>query len=99
MNTILRFGANYQDPPFFNTSPDKMGYIDISELKLSRDLQAQITKWDETFQLTFCDEYPPDSGFSSEIQLDAHNSEGMALCKRIQAELGEYYIIEFFPIE
>lgn len=94
----LRFGVVYSAPPFFNPGINEMGYVDISDLNLSPGLFLRLEKWNNEFQETFCDDYPPDSGFKKNDDLLAHNALGAELVDLIRNELGSSVSIEFVPL-
>jgi hypothetical protein len=95
MTKCLRFGVVYGAPPVFNPEIDEMGYVDLDDLHLPSKLLARIKKWNDEFQLTFFDDYPPDSGFKTTSDLEQHNSVGAELAELIQKELGSDVLIEF----
>ncbi len=99
MKTIIRFGVSLLAPPFFNANIDQMGHVDISDMGLPKDLEDAVIRWDKCYQNTYCEEYPPDSGFHNNVEVDAHNIEGEALCGQIQAALGSSYEIQFIGIK
>lgn len=99
MKNIIKFGVSLLAPPFFNANVDQMGHIDIDEVGLPRDLEYAVTKWNQSYQDTYCEEYPPDSGFKNNTDIDIHNAEGEALCRQIQVVLGQSYEIQFIPIQ
>jgi hypothetical protein len=95
----FRLGAVYGAPPIFNTDVDEMGYTEPSELHLSPHLLARLDEWNDEFQQTFSDDYPPDSGFISEDDRTRHNARGSELATLLQQELGESVRIEFRPLK
>ncbi len=95
----IKFGVEYGAPPFFNTDVDKMGHIDFDEMGLSNDLLSRIREWDNDFQNTFDENYPPDSGFKSENDVFLHNLEGKEISVLMQKELGKDFLVEFVPLK
>jgi hypothetical protein len=61
----LRFGAVYGAPPIFDPDLDRMGHVEVSELNLPPPFIKDINVWNQEFQNTHCEDYPPDSGFDS----------------------------------
>lgn len=92
----IRFGAVYTAPPMFCSDPDELGYIFPEELGLPESLIKDIYDWDLIFQKTFCDEYPPDSGFHSSQEVVSHNLVGKELAQRVEDVLGVN--VAFIPI-
>lgn len=95
----FRLGVEYGAPPIFQVDVDQMGHIDPVDLNLSKFLLINLNEWDMEFQKTFCDEYPPDSGFKIMDDQDRHNAQGIELAKFLQKELGSHAVIEFFPLK
>lgn len=95
----FQFGVVYGAPPIFNPDLEKMGYVEISELKLPPSLANDINVWNQQFQETFCDDYPPDSGFDSIVRLEQHNVRGAELALLLQKELGCHALVQFIPLK
>lgn len=98
MTKILKFGVEYLAPPLFNTCLEEMGHEELDELGLPESLLNQIKGWDRIFQETFCDEYPPDSGFKTIDEIRIHNEEGLRLCAALQEFFTSRYTVEFVPL-
>ncbi|MBL0319314.1 MAG: hypothetical protein IPP74_08510 [Alphaproteobacteria bacterium] len=81
---ILRFGATYGAPPIFDPGLESMGYVDLADLRISDVLKWQIDLWNQQYQETFSDDYPPDSCFKSLDELIAHNKRGNELSLLLQ---------------
>lgn len=96
---ILRLGVVYGAPPIFDTDIESMGYVELSELCISPSLRAQLKEWNEDFQRTLSDDYPPDSGFKSDADRHRHNSRGERLAALLQLEVGQDIKIEFIPLK
>ncbi|WP_155836871.1 hypothetical protein [Paraburkholderia mimosarum] len=94
----FRLGAVYGAPPIFNPDVDEIGYVKPSDLHVSPHLLAQLDEWNDEFQQTFSDDYPPDSGFNSEDDRKRHNTRGAELATLLQQELGAGVRIEFIPL-
>lgn len=72
--------------------------IGPEKLPISKDLKHDILKWNRIYQSTLDQNYPPDSGFSSEaannLLWSAFQKEGESLFARLKAELeGKYEVI------
>jgi hypothetical protein len=93
----LRLANEYLAGPVFCPDLDQMGHVDIEDLPVSRSLSDKIRMWDDEYQSTFNDEYPPDSGFCSPQEKVRHVNEGCLLAQEMQAELGDSYKIEYCP--
>lgn len=94
----FRLSAVYGAPPIFNADIDEMGYVEPADLGLSPNLIAELDKWNITFQKTFSEEYPPDSGFKSTSERERHNAQGAALALVLQNELGRDSMVQFVPL-
>ncbi len=95
----FRFGAVYGAPPIFNSDLEQMGYIDPSELNLPDSLCKAINTWTQEFQETFCEDYPPESGFDSLEKRTLHNSRGRELALLLQKTLGDDTLVRFIPLK
>lgn len=96
---IFRLGVVYGAPPIFQADVDQMGYVDPVDLNLPRYLLVDLDEWNMEFQKTFCEEYPPDSGFGTVDDRERHNARGVDLAKLLQKELGSDAVIEFLPLK
>lgn len=93
----IKFSASYMESPFFNAELSQMGPVDVREMGLSKELEERVERWDHAYQATLSSEYPPDSKFETNEELEAHNREGLALFQELQKELGEVYEITYMP--
>lgn len=94
MKTI-RFGATYGAPPIFCEDLNYLGYVNLNELRLSKDLIKDINQWDDFYQKTFCSEYPPDSSFKNKLEEEIFVEEGRKLAVRLHNELQDQYIVYY----
>jgi hypothetical protein len=95
----LRLRAVYGAPPIFNPDVDEMGYMEPSCLHLSSHLLARLEEWNREFQQTFSDDYPPDSGFTSDADRNRHNTRGAEIAMLLQQEIGTRVRIDFIPLK
>ncbi len=91
----FRLVSEYLAYPIFCSDLDKMGHVAIDDLPITEYLKSDLRAWDEAFQSTFNDAYPPDSRFESHELQEAHWRQGEELLKRLQDELGDGYRIEY----
>ena len=80
----LRFGAEYGATPIFNLSKENMGHVDVEDLGILKQLSEMIVNWDNQFQRTFNEDYPPKAGLVAErlpspMLLDKKPRPGKAL--------------------
>jgi len=89
----LHFEAEYLSTPLFDHSIESLGAVAPEDLPISQDLRNEINHWNQEFQDTFCDAYPPDSGFStSDAELN-FKRRGAILAERLRIELdGKFQI-------
>lgn len=78
---------------------EEIGHIEIEDLAISIGCKQALEEWNYEFQMTVNDEYPPNSGFSSQKQLNKHIQEGKFLAVALQKELGAEYEITYVPID
>ena len=93
--TSIRLAAEYGASPIFCTDSDQMRHLELDELPISEQLRRLLKDWDEAFQVTFNDEYPPDSRFPSEQEEIYHLKMGQELSIKLREELGEGYTVTF----
>lgn len=62
----LKLLAEYDCWPVWDISGDDTKDINPRLLNISSELVDLLNEWASDFETTFDDEYPPDSGFSSE---------------------------------
>ena len=91
----LRLANEFLAYPIFCPDLEKMGHVAINDLPITECLKSDLRAWDEAYQSTYNDTYPPDSGFASHELLEAHWRQGEELLKRLQVELGDGYRIEY----
>lgn len=95
MNKI-RLSLEYMCSSVWLVFPDG-GLDDIGpdKLPISDNLKHDITKWNRIYQATLDQNYPPDSGFSSEpankLLWEAFHEEGQILFARLKQELDGAY--------
>lgn len=65
------------------------------EIHLSQSLSDRIIEWDDKYQATFNDTYPPESGFKNADDEAAYRQEGMDIRKEITGQLSEEWMIEY----
>ena len=77
-----------------NGPEDEFGPIDPHTLPISQNLLDSILRWDEAFQNTYVDAYPPDSGFKDREMAIRFLAEGDKIFESLRNELmGKYYIM------
>lgn len=96
MNKIsVKFQAAYMEEPVMMKDSDIFHHVDTKYLKVSAELRDAIQAWDDEYQNTLDQNYPPDSAFPS-LEADiAHNEKGRLLARALQEELGEGYLVNF----
>ena len=94
----LRLSLEYECSSVWLVFPDG-GLDDIGpeSLPVSEELKWDIIKWNKIYQSTLDQNYPPDSGFSSdsanELLWKAIDQEGGSLFVRLKEELhGLYHV-------
>jgi hypothetical protein len=90
MNTI-KVMADYECWPLWNGEN-----LDPNSLPLSAYLQEQLAAWAERYDETLLDEYPPESGFSSESEAEQFVDDGRELARMLALELGQEYAVTYF---
>lgn len=94
----ITFGAAYMTSPFFCHDIDDIGPIEIDDVPISSKLREDIRNWDFEYQHTLNEDYPPDSKFPTPDLQILHNTRGFELAFLIQKELGNNFLINFYPV-
>lgn len=79
------------DDAFCNLNPDQM--------KLSDELVESLHAWADRFNRTLNQEYPPNSGFATQQDEDAFETEGLRLFAKLQLELSAEYKVVYYSIK
>jgi hypothetical protein len=72
--------------------------LDISELAVSQSLKNDILLWANTYESTFDEAYPPDSGFSNNSDEKAFESAGVLIWEKMLKEPSLYYAVSYYSI-
>ena len=86
--------ADYHTFPLW--SRDSGDNIGPDDLPISPGLRDALRAWAARYDATLNEEYPPDSGFASAEEEHAFTADGLALARRVAAELGPGYQVEYF---
>lgn len=76
-------------PLWLQDSDDVAANVPPEDLGLPTSLCNQLRQWAACYELTFCDEYPPDSGFASSIDEAAFALRGRELAHMVAGALPE----------
>lgn len=91
----LRLMADFGSYPVWESFDDGgLDNLDHKDLPISDELKCDLTSWEEHYQGTFNEEYPPDSGFSTETEEQTFYREGRMLWQRLRHELGSAFYLE-----
>lgn len=72
--------------------------IPLDTLMISENLRNLIQEWDNRFQGTYNDDYPPDSGFISKEEANQFEKEGIEIWNRLRNELSKSYEVSYYSI-
>jgi hypothetical protein len=67
--------------------------IDPSTLPISKKLQRRLINWSHAYDAALDQNYPPDSGFNTQEEVDAFNAEGVYLENQLRCELGSDFCL------
>ena len=90
MRTI-KLMADYDCWPLWEADPGRAGDIDPNGLPISRSLKDRLVRWASEFDATLDRDDPQQSGFATLDERATFSTEGVALGKALQAELGETF--------
>lgn len=76
--------------PFYNIAP--------KELLLSSSLISQLEDWNTTYQNTFNEDYPPDSGFSTQNAGYAFEKKGIEIWEALISELPSNVNVIYYSV-
>ncbi|MDX0559430.1 hypothetical protein GOC96_16000 [Sinorhizobium medicae] len=91
----LKLMADYHCHPLWEDGGDIVGNVDPASLPISEDLIRRLNSWSAKFDATLDLSDPTNSGFASEALASAFVGEGLALCRALQAELGDGYLVRY----
>ena len=76
--------------PFYN--------IALKELSLSASLIKELEDFDMMYQNTFNEDYPPDSGFSSQSEESAFEKKGIKIWRNMVLELPPEIRVVYYSV-
>lgn len=71
---------------------------DPAETGISEDLASAIEAWEEEYEDTYVPDDPASSGFESDEAKAEFNETGRALARRVAAELGSGWEVDYFDV-
>ena len=89
----LKLMADYQCFPLWEISPGAVGNVDPASLAISSNLIARLNEWAARFDSTLDLDDPMNSGFPSDAAEREFATDGRDLCRALQVELGDGYLI------
>ncbi|WP_248741937.1 MULTISPECIES: hypothetical protein [unclassified Pseudomonas] len=90
---FIKLMPDYECHPLWNISPDEYGDLDPLGLPISDALKSRLKAWATKYDETLDRDYPPNSGFKSEVLEFEFREEGKLLAEALQNELGLGYVI------
>lgn len=67
--------------------------IDPTTLPISKELQHRLLNWSDAYDATLDQNYPPDSGFKNQDEVEAFKVEGVYLESQLRTELGSDFCV------
>lgn len=92
----LKLMAEYGGTVLWHLGGDHVGPVDPDSLEIGRQLKKDIAKWAATYDATFCEQNPSESGFTSPDAKSAFEAEGRRIWRELQRELGSKYKVAYF---
>jgi hypothetical protein len=89
--TTIKVMADYECWPLWDGEN-----LDQDSLPLSMYLREQLAAWAERYDETLLDEYPPESGFSSDSTAEKFVDDGRELANLLARELGNEFAVTYF---
>lgn len=86
-------------PLWWDGEPGQVGDIYPPDIGLDAALHADLFAWAQRFDATLDQDYPPDSRFATEEELEAFVRDGEALAARVRVALGEGWQVRYQPPE
>ena len=97
MKRHIQIMAEYGCHPIWDVTEPVPRNLSALELGMTKELDERFAAWAETFEATLNQEYPPDSGFASQAELEAFEREGLRLKRDLQAALGSEATVDYRP--
>ena len=86
--------ADYECFPLWGV--DRVGNVDPEDLPLSDETKSWLERWAEAYDQTLNRQDPLSSGFATQQDEDAFESEGKALWNKLKDELGSAYHVLYY---
>jgi len=83
----IKLMPDYHCSPLWVTDGAELGYTEPEDLPLGPALRKALWNWAASYDRTLNQEYPPDSGFSSDAEGKEFDREGRRLWRALQQEL------------
>lgn len=92
----IKVMAEYESFPLWQTDSAGPANIDPAELSISSELAHELLDWADAYDRTLNRSDPLASGFSDAAAEDNFYARGEQLARRLAAELGSRYTVEYF---
>lgn len=101
MKSTIRIRPEFGSGPLWwhkSSDPNNVGMIEPDELSISKEIKKRLLHWQVWYQSIYDSEYPPDSHFRNQKEIEAFEQEGVEIWKILQSEIGDMYYISYFSI-
>jgi hypothetical protein len=92
----LKLMTDYNCFPLWETVKDRLENIDPNSLKISEELKNSLYRWAEAFDATLNQDYPPDSGFATEEEVEKFEQEGRRIFNELKEQLKDEFVFSYY---
>jgi hypothetical protein len=94
MMRVIKLTLEFCCWPLWEIFPDTFSEnTDPATLPISKELQHRLINWGADYDATLDQNYPPDSGFKNQEEVDAFKAEGVYLESQLRTELGSNFCV------
>lgn len=92
----IKLMADYDCFPLWEASKDKLENIDPNSLKISGDLKESLYRWGKAYDTTLNQDYPPDSGFTTEREAEKFEQEGRRIFNELKRQFMDGFEFSYY---
>jgi len=92
----LKLMTDYDCFPLWETSNGGVENIAPNSLKISEELIKSLYRWAAAYDATLNQDYPPDSGFATEEELENFEKEGRKIFNELRHQLKNRFEYSYY---
>lgn len=92
----LKLMADYECFPLWENYQNELENINPNSLNITKYLQDSLIKWATIYDATLNQDYPPDSGFTTEDEEAEFEQEGKRIFAELAFQLKDGFELSYF---